>query len=59
MINQNLKWKRIDRDRVSFWRQHDRVFEGKWPPLKPGKKSQAWWRMPLIPALVRQKQADF
>jgi hypothetical protein len=21
--------------------------------------SQAWWRMPLIPALGRQRQADF
>jgi hypothetical protein len=23
------------------------------------EKSQAWWRMPLIPALGRQRQADF
>jgi hypothetical protein len=23
------------------------------------KDSQAWWRMPLIPALGRQRQANF
>jgi hypothetical protein len=27
--------------------------------LKIVKMSQAWWCMPLIPALRRQRQADF
>jgi hypothetical protein len=27
--------------------------------LKNKNKSQVWWRTPLIPALGRQKQADF
>jgi hypothetical protein len=26
---------------------------------KEEKKSWAWWHMPLIPALGRQRQADF
>jgi hypothetical protein len=28
-------------------------------PLEELKPSRAWWRMPLIPALGRQRQADF
>jgi hypothetical protein len=27
--------------------------------FKEKKKSQAWWRTPLIPALGRQRQVDF
>jgi hypothetical protein len=30
------------------------IISVKWPVL-----SQAWWRTPLIPALGRQRQADF
>jgi hypothetical protein len=26
---------------------------------KKEKKSRRWWRMPLIPALGRQRQVDF
>jgi hypothetical protein len=29
------------------------------PYLKEKKKSWVWWHMPLIPALGRQRQADF
>jgi hypothetical protein len=28
-------------------------------PFKKAGPSRAWWRMPLIPALGRQRQADF
>jgi hypothetical protein len=31
----------------------------KWDLIKTEKLSRAWWRMPLIPALRRQRQADF
>jgi hypothetical protein len=29
------------------------------PSLKTKTKKQAWWLRPLIPALGRQRQADF
>jgi hypothetical protein len=30
-----------------------------WAVIKKRRKRQAWWHMPLIPALRRQRQADF
>jgi hypothetical protein len=37
---------------LSFIREH-------WDHIKNQLKSRAWWRTPLIPALGRQRQADF
>jgi hypothetical protein len=40
-------------------RVHNRDYVEVFIETNKQKKSRAWWCMPLIPALGRQKQADF
>jgi hypothetical protein len=42
----------------SFLKWQPTLESGVWKKKKK-KKSRAWWRTPLIPALRRQRQADF
>jgi hypothetical protein len=44
-------WKKIENTRI----QVQSIFYA----VRKAAVGQAWWRMPLIPALGRQRQADF
>jgi hypothetical protein len=44
---------------VTLTKQVKDLHKNKFKSLKKEIKSRAWWHMPLIPALGRQRQADF
>ena len=46
----------VGSSRLLFWKWPLNL---SWAPVKNVCLSRAWWRMPLIPALGRQRQADF
>jgi uncharacterized membrane protein len=44
--------------RVNFWRRDRRLFEASYFVFKMSNSGQAWWRIPVIPALRRLRQEN-